>query len=255
MPVKISFSERFSNKGSHEEPRENPAADETSSKVSRLATATSISAFVAVGCLVFAVVTHTQASTALANAQADMTTTVVAAKSIPSGATVKESMLMTVEVPSQYLSSGAVSNVKDAVGKQAITRIDANSQVCSSNLTKSDKSSSLAGRISKGKKAVSIDVSTETDFAQSLLHQGDRVSLYSFGEKGQGSKKLIAKNVEVLALDGYTSYADLSADGITASYSNVTVEVSTKTAEEIRQLQARNNSIWMVLTSSADVRR
>lgn len=233
------------NEGSRE-----PAPDETSAKVSRLATAASISAFVATGCLIFAFVTHSQASTALASAKADLKTTVVAAKQIPSGTTISEEMLTTADIPAACLGDDAVCDLSEAVGKQSVIKISANRPVHASDLTQSDGSSSLASKISKGKKAVSIAVTAETDFAQSLLHQGDRVSLYSFEE---GTKTRICRDVEVLALDGYTSYADLSRDGVAASYSTVTVEVPNSTAERIRELQSKGSTIWMILTATADV--
>lgn len=243
------LSSADSGKGSHS----TNSPDETGAKVSRLATITSISAFVAVGCLAFAVVTHNQASSAMASVQADLTTAVVAAQSIPSGTTVEESMLTTAQIPSRYLGEGTLQDLSDAVGKQAVVRIDANTPVRGSELTGSDASSSLAGRIAKGMKAVSIDVSTETDFAQSLLHQGDRVSLYRFDSEGK--KELVTSDVEVLALDGYVSYQDLVGASTAASYSTVSVQVTQQKAEEIRALQDQGTTLWMVLSSSADTKR
>ena len=227
-----------------------PAPDEASAKVSRLAAITSVSAFLAAGCLIFAGITHTQASNAVASVQADMIPALVATQSIPSGATIDDSMVSQVQIPSRYLGEGTLSEPKDAIGKQAVVRIDANTPLRGSELTGSDASSSLAGRLAKGMKAVSIDVSTETDFAQSLLHQGDRVSLYCFDE--QGHAKRIAADVEVLALDGFISYRELVGTAAAASSSNVSVQVTPRKAEEIRGLQARGTSIWLVLSSSAD---
>ena len=258
MPLKIEFGDHHKrgvpprNDGSAE-----ASVEETSAKVSRLATAASISAFVATGCLIFAAVTHTQAASAVAAVEADMTTVVVAARDIPSGSTIREGMLTTAEIPSQYISDGTVSDIEDAMGKQTVVRIDANSQVREGELNGEKNNSSLADKLAKGKKAVSIDVSTESDFAQSLLHQGDLVTLYCFEGNSSGSKTKvrIVKNAPVLALDGYTSYDDMSPDGITASYSNVTVEVNAKTAEKIRQIQDDGTVIWMVLTAASDVKK
>ena len=252
VSLKPNLVDRFGSKRpSHNESNRGPTPDETSAKVSRLATAASISAFIATGCLIFAFVTHSQASTALASAKADLKTVVVAAKQIPSGTTVSADMLTTAEVPAACLGDDAVFEADEVVGKQSVVRISENRPVHSADLTRSDGSSSLAGKISKGKKAVSINVTTETDFSQSLLHQGDRVSLYSFED---GTKKKICEDVEELALDGYTSYADLSRDGVFASYSTVTVEVTKSTAEAIRELQSKKTTIWMILTATADVR-
>ncbi len=221
-------------------------------KVARLATITSVSAFVATGCLIFAFVTHSQASTALADVESDMKTAVVAAKQIGQGSTITADMVTTMQIPGRYIASDTPSSVEEVVGKQAVVCMKENAQVRTACLNRNDDSSSLASRISKGMKAVSISVNTETDFAQSLLHQGDRVSLYCFED---GKKMRICKDAEVLALDGYTSYADLSDDGVTAEYSTVTVEVSKSKAEEIRGLQDSKSSIWMVLTASTDVKR
>ncbi|MGN0073315.1 MAG: Flp pilus assembly protein CpaB [Coriobacteriales bacterium] len=218
-----------------------------------MATITSISAFLATGCLIFAAVTNSQANSALASVQADMAPAVVAVQDIPSGATIEASMLASAEIPARYLGENSLHAAEEAIGKQAVVRIDANTPLRSSELTASDASSSLAGRIAKGMKAVSINVSTETDFAQSLLHQGDRVSLYCFDE--QGREKRIASDVEVLALDGYVSYQDLLAASGTASYSTVSVQVTQEKAEEIRSIQAADIAIWMVLSSSADIKR
>lgn len=228
------------------------AQNDVGAKVARLATITSASAFIATGCLIFAFVTHSQASTALADVESDMKTAVVACKQIAQGTTVTDEMVTTIQIPGRYVASDVASTTEEVVGKQAVVRMDENDQVRGANLNRSDDSSSLSSRISKGRKAVSISVNTETDFAQALLHQGDRVSLYCFQD---GEKTRICKDVEVLALDGYTSYADLSKDGITAEYSTVTVEVTKSKAEEIRSLQDQKTSIWMVLTANVDTKR
>lgn len=234
-----------------------PLPPDTDARVKRLATITSVSAFVATASLIFAVVTNGQSNAAVAAVQENMTTTVVAAKDIPCGTTIKESMLTTAQVPAQYVSQNAITELQDAIGKQATVRIDANCQVRGSELSGKETSSSLATKLSKGKKAVSIDVSTASDFARSLLHQGDKVSLFCFQAQEDGSKKKLrlAKDVPVLALDGYISYADLSGsqEG-SVSYSNITVEVDGKTAEEIRQNQDEGNTIWLILTAASDTR-
>lgn len=227
--------------------------NDINAKVTRLATIASVSAFIATGCLIFAFVTHSQASTALADVESDMRTAVVAAKQIGQGTTITEEMVTTTQIPGRYIASDAPSSIEEVVGRQAVVRMGENDQVRAANLNRSDGSSSLSSRISKGSKAVSISVNTETDFAQSLLHQGDHVSLYCFDD--EGTKTRICKDVEVLALDGYTSYADLSQDGVTAEYSTVTVEVKKSTAEKIRQIQDQKTSIWMVLTASTDIKR
>lgn len=253
MPLKPNLADRLGGRkkqGSGEEKA--TQKEDMSAKVSRLATATSISAFIATGCLVFAFVTHSQAASALASAKADLKTVVVAAEQIPCGATISEEMLTTADVPGHCLGEDTATQVEDVVGKQAIVRIDENCPLRGAELNQTDTSSSLASKISKGKKAVSINVTTESDFAQSLLHQGDRVTLYSFEN---GVKSRICKDVEVLALDGYTNYADLSQDGVSASYSTVTVEVTRSTAEKIRELQSEKETIWMVLTATADLNR
>ncbi|MGN0039380.1 MAG: SAF domain-containing protein, partial [Coriobacteriales bacterium] len=150
MPESPRFVRKLSQgepgKGSHSA----PTPDETSAKVSRLAAITSVSAFLATGCLIFAAVTHSQASSALASVQADMTTAIVATQDIPSGTTVEASMLTSMEIPSRYLGEGTLRELDEAVGKQTVVRIDANTPLRGSELTGSDESSSLAGRIAKG---------------------------------------------------------------------------------------------------------
>lgn len=247
MPMKPDFVRRAQDGGS-ETSRKKGGGDDVSAKVSRLATATSISAFVAAGCLVFAFITHSQASTALANAQADMRTVVVAAEKIPQGTTVSAEMLETTEIPSAYVDADTICEIDSATGKQAVIGTEKGGQLRQGALTDSEKSSSLSSKLSKGKKAVSINVSAESDFAQSLLRQGDFVNLYSF--EG-GTKRRICKNVKVIALDGYTSYSDMS-QGSTVSYSTVTVEVNNATAEDIRAAQSAKSTIWMILNANID---
>lgn len=249
MSLKTNFVRRAGNSGDPQGPREVQGEhDDVSAKVSRLATVTSISAFVAAGCLIFAFVTHSQASTALANVQADMRTIVTAATEIPQGATLSENMLTTEEIPSAYVEKDAASNIDEVLGKQAVVSLPEGGQVRQGALTGSDKSSSLASKLSKGKKAVSINVSTETDFAQSLLRQGDRVNLYSFDGD---VKTRICKGVEVLALDGFISASDMGQSN-TTTYSTVTVEVDNKTAERIRATQSAKKTIWLILNASVD---
>lgn len=238
-----------------QENQEGRSSTETESRIAKLATITSASVFVAIASLVFAVVANAQSNATVASVQDSLVTTVVAVKEIPQGSIVKEEMVETAQVPSQFVAEGALSDLGDAVGKQTTVRIDANSQIRPGELSGNEKSSSLSGKLRKGKKAVSIDVSTASDFARSLLHQGDRISLYCFQKQADGSKKKIqlAKDVAVLALDGYTSYADLvDGSNSVASYSNVTVEVDKDAAEEIRQAQDDGVTVWLVLTAASD---
>lgn len=238
------------------------AAERTRKKVSRLSAATAVACAVAVASLGFAGVTTSAAQRELSEATADMTTVVVTTQGVAAGSVVTADMLTTVAVPGSYVSIGAVSDPTEIIGHRALVSIETNSQIRADELSGDCNERTLAGRLENGQKAVSINVTAETDFARSLLHQGDRVSLYYWevptdanGREKAGADKIkhrIAKDVEVVALDGYVSYADLSADGITSSYSTVTVAVSDKLAQKIRELQDDEETIWMVLTSSAD---
>lgn len=238
-------------------------AERTRVKVSRLSAATAVACAVAVASLGFAGVSNASSQQRLNEATADMTTVVVTSVGVPAGGVITADMLSTVLVPGAYVSAGAVSDPEGVVGHTALVSIEANSQVRGDELSGDCNGRTLAGRLESGQKAVSINVTAETDFARSLLHQGDRVSLYywevptdSKGNPDASAEKVkhrIAADVEVVALDGYVSYADLSSDGITSSYSTVTVAVSSGMAQKIRRLQDDGVTIWMVLTASADV--
>lgn len=227
--------------------------DLTRQKVSRLSAITAVACAVAVVSAGYAGVATSSLQQELDDATAGQTLALVSASKIPAGSVITEDMLTTVSVPASYLSQGAIVDAADAIGCTSLVTIEANSQISAGLLSGKRNGSSLAGSLESGQKAVSITVTAETDFACSLLHQGDLVSLYYWsGEGSQKQKHRIARDVEVVALDGYVSYADLSADGVTASYSTVTVAVKDKLAQEIRELQDNDVTIWMVLTAAVD---
>lgn len=259
MPEKNSFKESIEAAVANATSKRKTGAvsDDTTKKVSQLATATSISAFVAAACLVFSFVTHAQATAAIAEVQSDLVETVVAVKDIPKGAVIKKDMVEVAHIPSKFVSGDAVASPDKAIGKQASTRISGNSQIQTGALSGEENNSSLSGRIKKGNKAVSIDVTTESDFACSLLHQGDRVSLYCFtgSQGGEKTKCELARDVEVVALDGALSYDSLKEGKGGVSYSNVTVEVDPATAVKIRETQDNGKTIWFVLSSETDTKK
>ena len=244
------------------------AAEDAKKKVSRLSAVTAICGAVAAASLVFAGVTWLTTNQKLEAQNATLTPVACIAKAVPAGSVLTADMLTMKDIPSAYVAEDALGHdeAQGLIGQRVLVNLGAGEQISLADVTGINGDSAYANRLEHAEKGVSISVDAESGLAQSLLHQGDKVDLYYFSPDRDGNgkqrydsegkpsvtKHTLATGVTVGALNGYTSYSDISADGKTASYSTVSVNVDKKTAEEIRQLQASDTKIYMVLQASID---
>lgn len=262
----------FKKKDAADKPAVSPmaGAEDIRKKVSRLGIATAACAVVAAGAVGFAAIDHTTSANQLSTITGNMAEVAVAVDTINAGTTITGDMLTMVAVPATYISSGATNNPAAVVGHKAIVDIEANSQIRASEVGGADEGASLAAKVEEGEKAVTIDTSAASAYAQKLLRQGDHCTLYAFTDakvtsalhiksdsatltvKGGKQKVVLAKDAEILALDGFTSYADMKAAGV-EGYSAVTFQVSKSQAEKIRMLQDMGVTVWPVITAASDV--
>ena len=153
-------------------------------------------------------------------------------------------MVSTKEVPSAYVSSNAYSDVNEIIGKTTVTAIGANSQISEFMVSTSANTSSLAAKIPKGSKAVSVNVSSNNGVSN-LLRCGDKVNVYSANSSTSSMRK-IAGDVLVLALD-----SSLAGPEANTTYSTVTLQVAEAQSEEIIDAQT-SDTIFLTLNSQAD---
>lgn len=206
----------------------------------------------------FGVYSLTSANAQIAQTKSDMVNVVVAASEIPAGATISEDSIKTIEVPSAYVSAGAVSETKDFVGQTAITRIDTGTQLTNSSVAGGRNTGSLANALNPGYKAVTISVDSVQGFS-GMLRAGDTVDvLTSSSSLGGNGLERITGSALVIALDGNlftqatggTTALGTSSSSNSSSYSTITLEVTPNEADAIRAAQA-NGGISLELHSTA----
>lgn len=224
------------------------AGGATEERVKRLTRAAVASVAAAALGVTFGVYSLTSANAQIAQTKENLVNVVVAANEIPSGSTITAESLKTIEVPSAYVSSGAVSNAEDFVGQTAITRIDANTQITNSSVAGGRNTGSLANSLAAGYKAVTISVDSVQGFS-GMLRAGDTVDVLTTSSSMGGSGlERITGSALVIALDGNlftqstggtTAMGSTSSSSNTSSsYSTITLEVTPNEADAIRAAQA-----------------
>lgn len=168
---------------------------------------------------------------------AESVSVVVANRNLVIGETLDKAMLTTANVPQTFVSSGALKDISQAIGRQLTVAAGKNTQITTQMLSGEGNVSSLANAVSDKMVATSVAVSAETGLAGLLLPQ-DRIDLLVHGE-------VIAKNVRVLALDG-------SLSGNEGSYTTVTLELTTDIACVLQSAQDSGGHIRLVVHSASD---
>lgn len=183
-------------------------------------------------------------------------------ETIPARATIQSSMLEFVEVPVEYVMSGAILDPADAVGKLARSEIYPGEQLMTQKLmNREDQQGGLAVKVEEGKRAVAIPVGKVSSLHE-LLEVNDRVDvMVTFGFKVEetdpvtGSKEekdhvatsTVIHNTPVLAINGHTVSGDKGAE----ETSIVTVMVEPHEAQLIA-LGTQQGSIQLTLRSPED---
>ena len=184
-------------------------------------------------------------------------------QNIPARATIQSSMLEFVEVPVEYVMSGAVLEAGEAVGKLARSDIYEGEQLIDRKLMeRQDQQGGLAVKVDEGKRAISVPVGMVTAL-HGLIEIDDRVDvLVTFdheeeqrsGDEYGGSDtsketmtSTIISNVPVLAVNSQI----VDSAEIGAEPSTVTVMVEPEEAQWIA-LAIQQGSIQFTLRSPED---
>ncbi|RQD72263.1 MAG: Flp pilus assembly protein CpaB [Tindallia sp. MSAO_Bac2] len=186
-----------------------------------------------------------------------------ATQNIPARATIQSSMLEFVEVPVEYVMSGAVLEAEEAVGKLARSDIYEGEQLIDRKLMdREDRQGGLAVKVDEGKRAISVPVGMVTAL-HGLIEINDRVDVMvtfdheetqSSGDEYGSSDtsretvtSTIISNVPVLAVN---ARIEGSAEG-SSEPSTVTVMVEPEEAQWIA-LAIQQGSIQFTLRSPED---
>lgn len=221
----------------------------------------------------FLIYTYSQDKQAELNKEFGAKTTVfVAKRDILEMSTIDETMLEGKEVPNAFKQPGAITDAAEALSLVAAAPFKQGEQILATKLLSPGAETGLAFQVAPGKRAVTIPIDDSRGVAK-LLRPGDRVDLITAIDpgRGAGSKievKTMMQNVTVLATginvtnsiprkleinasSNSASFRRLSGD---TSFSNVTVEVTPKEAQDLIVLMATSpGSIFLSLRNPNDV--
>jgi pilus assembly protein CpaB len=128
---------------------------------------------------------------------------VVAAEDINEMQTIDETMLQTVERPTDFIEPQAVNDPEVAVGQIALAPIKKDEQILQTKIIKPGPETGLSLQVAPSKRAVTIPVD-ETRGVARLISPGDRIDLVAALDVGKGMQthrevKTIMQDVTVLA--------------------------------------------------------
>lgn len=185
---------------------------------------------------------------------------VVARQRIPARTQITSQMVEVKELPAQYISDLAITDLKEALGKTVKAEILAGEILRREKLASGqDAAEGLAFLVTPGKRAVTVAVNDVSGLA-GLLRPGDRVDVLGTFELpgGSGQEKatltsLIVQNIEVLSVDqALASPGQPVADGKKQiGYRNVTLLVTPEQAQSL-VLCSEKGSIRLLLRAPAD---
>ncbi len=121
----------------------------------------------------------------------EMTAQILAKVKIPEGAKITQDMVESTAIPAKYVSSSAIKELKDALGKYAVTDILPGSVLVSGILASETDIKELPFKIPKGMRAVSVPVDEVTGVA-GLVKPGHRVDLIAVVPDPDDRAKLIS---------------------------------------------------------------
>ncbi|TYQ12969.1 UNVERIFIED_CONTAM: pilus assembly protein CpaB [Acetivibrio alkalicellulosi] len=151
----------------------------------------------------------------------------VAAKTLPAQHMVTEQDIKVSKVTREYLSSKAVLNPADIIGKRVMDRIIEGEQILWDRLAEEEELAP-AFRLPHGKRAVALNVNEQTAVGY-LIKPGDMVDVIgNFGNPD--ISRTIIQNVQVIATGQYMQ-GDEGKPG--EAHKTVTLSVSPQEAEKI----------------------
>lgn len=204
--------------------------------LSRIAAAAVAIAVIALGYGLYA---HVTSQARYAVLETELTPVVVAAADIEPGVQLEAGNVTVKEMPVNLVPEGAAGAVEQVVGSVTTTEIPANMPITRAAVA-SDKAARLSGRVDAGHVAVTVAVGQQ-EGVSGLVHQGDNVTV--FGKFASGDQRVIARNVEVLALNS-------SLDLYDPTYTSVTLDVSENDATTIADA-AENGTVYLFVESTA----
>lgn len=174
----------------------------------------------------------------------------VATTNIPARTPIQEQMLNFVEMPVEYITAGAIVDPKDAVGKLARTDIYPDEQLLQTKLvSREDPASGLAGKVTPGKRAVTVAVNQVSALAGMVI-PGDKVDVaVTFDTQDSSAQSLtstIIQNIPVLAVD-----SSIGPTQKTEPPGTITLLVTPTQAQELI-LGTERGSIRLILRSPDD---
>lgn len=185
---------------------------------------------------------------------------IVARQRIPARTQITSQMVEVKELPAQYISDLAITELKEALGKTVKAEILPGEILRREKLASGkDAAEGLAFLVTPGKRAVTVAVNDVSGLA-GLLRPGDRVDVLGTFELpgGSGQEKatltsLIVQNLEVLSVDqALASPGQPVADGKKQiGYRNVTLLVTPEQAQSL-VLSSEKGSIRLLLRAPAD---
>jgi len=132
----------------------------------------------------------------------EMVSVVVAVADISKSTIIQEDMLTTTEVPKDLVQAGSLSEVSEAVGSIAGTKIFEGQQVLSKALVRQgDRGSGLSYTVPPGKRAVTVAV-TQVSGLDGQLMPGDRVDVAAVLDFDGGitQTSIVLQNIEILSV-------------------------------------------------------
>ena len=190
---------------------------------------------------------------------------VVASKPILEMSTINDTMIEYMEVPINFVQPGAMTDPEEVISMVAGSPIQEGEQILSTKLLSPGPITGLSNQIAPNKRAITIPVDDVRGVAK-LLRPGDRVDIIAALERNRKTEvKTILQDIVVLAtglnitnnipraleldsLGNAESFRNLNGD---TSFSNITVEVTPKEAQDIILLQT-HSGIFLSLRNRAD---
>ncbi len=181
-------------------------------------------------------------------AEIPMATVVVTTTEIGEGVFITGDMVQLKPIPQEYVASGAVTSLGDAVGKVNKFRSMAGQQVLYDQLGSTESADIVAGgRLSytlrEGMRAMTI-YTTETTGVAGYINAGDRVDIIctvnvqSEDEEGNivstPTSMMLLENVNVLETGIITAKLAEAEEGTTSLYTSITLEVKPADAVKVQ---------------------
>lgn len=195
---------------------------------------------------------------------------IVAKTDILEMSNIDDSMVDTVDVPAKFLQPGFVESKEQVIGLVAASPIKAGEQILTTKILSPGPNTGLSMQVAPNKRAVTIPVD-EVRGVGKLIRPGDRIDLVTMIDSGKGQAggkvevKTLLQDVIVLATGlnvtngiprtletsgNQAQFRNLNGD---TSFSNITVEVNPKEAQDLIYLLANSpGSIYLSLRNPND---